>query len=133
MKTLIWTLFAVIAGMWTATAAFTTWALRAMSDAIVDGTATDLESWVLVWTLPNWLVDLLGAQWVQAAQMLIAEWLEALPRAWPLVAESIGWLVPVVWVLWAVAMLALLAGAIGLHVLVSSTTSSAPSAARLPT
>lgn len=113
MKTAIWIVFGVLAVLWTGgafvAAELTQWA----AGLIASGAAVDLGKAMAQWPLPAWLAPWVDVTAFQAAQQAVVAALEWLRDAWPGLAWLVGWLVPVIWVLWALGlgMLLLLAGA----------------------
>ena len=113
MKTAIWIVFGVLAALWTggafAAAELTQWA----SGLIASGAAVDLGKAMAQWPLPAWLAPWVDVTAFQAAQQFVVAALEWLRDAWPGMAWLVGWLVPVIWVLWALGLgvMLLLAGA----------------------
>lgn len=113
MKTAIWIVFGVLAAMWTggafAAAELTQWA----SGLMASGAAVDLGKAIAQWPLPAWMAPWADMAAFQAAQQFVVAALEWLRDAWPGMAWLVGWLVPVIWVLWALGlgMMLLLAGA----------------------
>ena len=112
MKMLVWVLFAVIAAVWTGGAWLTASALQWAAQALAGGQAVDWAAAMGSWSLPTWLVVGLDLGWLQSVQVFVVELIEGLHGAWPAFGQAVGWLVPVVWVVWALglAMLLLLAG-----------------------
>lgn len=112
MKTAIWIVFGVLAALWTggafAAAELTQWA----AGLIASGAAVDLGKAMAQWPLPAWLAPWVDVTAFQAAQQFVVAALEWLRDAWPGMAWLVGWLVPVIWVLWALGlgMMLLLAG-----------------------
>jgi hypothetical protein len=113
MKAVIWIVCGLLAALWTggawAAAELTHWA----AGLIASGAAVDLGRAVADWPVPAWLAPWVNVAAVQAGQQLLVAALEWLRDAWPSVGALLGWLVPVIWVLWALglALLLLLAGA----------------------
>ncbi len=114
MKTALWIVCGVFAALWTglalAAAELTQWA----AGLIATGTAVDLGQAVAGWPVPSWLSPWVDVAAVQAAQGFIVAALEGLRGAWPAIGAAVGWLVPVVWLAWALGLALLLAlGGVG--------------------
>ncbi len=112
MKLAIWIVCGVLAALWTggafAAAALTEWA----SGLIASGAAVDMGRAVAEWPVPAWLapwVDVAGFRAMQEFFVAALTWLRDM---WPSIGSMVGWLVPVIWVLWALGLglLLLLAG-----------------------
>jgi hypothetical protein len=119
MRWLLWTLFALAALIWTTLAWAFAAAFRAISGALAQGSSADLAAWVSSWSVPNWVIVFLDVQWLQALQVLLVQILDQLPHAWPWLAEPVRWMIPAVWVAWAVVLLLLLALTVALHIWVA--------------
>jgi hypothetical protein len=118
MTLLIWTVFSVLALLWTggawAGAAIVQWS----SELMASGQAVDLGRAMAAWPVPAWAAAFVDITLVHATLDAIAWSLESLQAAAPWAATAVGWLVPVVWVGWAFGLAALLALAGTLHWLV---------------
>jgi len=111
MTIIIWVLFAVLMALWTGFAALSTglvgWLLTGLADGQVGGAAQALGQWPIpvwlgAWIDPVFISDLQHA-WLSAVQWLT----EMLPAA----STLTGWIVPLMWVVWGVVALCLLAAA----------------------
>lgn len=118
MSLLIWSVFAVLALLWTggawASAALVQWS----ADLMATGQAVELGRAVSSWPVPAWAVWFVDIALVHAMIDGIVWGLETLQAVAPWASTAIGWLVPVVWVAWAFGLLLMLALAAGLHWLV---------------
>lgn len=118
MTLLIWTVFAVLALLWTggawASAALVQWS----ADLMASGQAVELGRAVSSWPVPAWAVWFVDIALVHAMIDGIVWGLEMLQSVAPWAATAVGWLVPVVWFGWALGLLVLLVIAVGLHWLV---------------
>ncbi len=112
MRLAIWIVCGVLAALWTggafAAAALTDWA----AGLIASGAAVDLARVVSEWPVPGWLAPWVDPASLEAVQELLVAVLGWLRDAWPGIGALVGWLVPVIWVVWAlgVALLLALAG-----------------------
>lgn len=122
MKTLIWVTFAVLAALWTGFIAMSAGMVGWLLSAVADGQIGQAAQTVAQWPVPAWLalwvdvglLESLQAQWLQAVQWLS----DVLPSAGALT----GWVVPLLWLVWGVVGLCLLAAAGAGHWLVGRTT-----------
>lgn len=113
MKAVIWIVFGVIAALWTGTALAAAGVTEWVAAQIASGAAVDLAGVAVQWPVPAWLLPWLDVATVQAVQQSVVALLEWLRDSWPNIGALIGWLVPVIWVTWALGLIAmlLLAGA----------------------
>lgn len=113
MKAAIWIVFLLLATLWTgaafAAAGLTEWAVA----QIASGAAVDLAGVAVQWQVPAWVLPWLDVGSIQAAQQFVVAVLEGLRDSWPSIGALLGWLVPVIWVGWAIGLglMLLLAGA----------------------
>lgn len=109
MKTALWIVCGVFAALWTGlafgAAELTHWA----SGLIASGAGVDLAKAATEWPVPAWLAPWLDAAGLQAFQGFVVAALEGLRAAWPTIGSMVGWLVPVIWLLWALGLALLLA------------------------
>jgi hypothetical protein len=109
MKTFIWIVFAVTAALWTGLAYLSVEALRWIADLMSEGVkAGEWADLATNWSLPSWLLIWVDAQQVQALQLALVKAIEQLQGSWPALGKTLGWLVPLVWGVWALGMLVLL-------------------------
>lgn len=118
MKLLIWSVFALLALLWTGGAWLTGLLVQAVSGALAAGGGVDWAQAVQAWQVPVWLAPWVDGQFVQLAQGAIGIALEWLGGAGPHVATVVGWLVPLVWIGWGLGFVLLLVLAGALHWLV---------------
>lgn len=118
MSLLIWLVFAVLALLWTggawASAALVQWS----ADLMATGQAVELGRAVSSWPVPAWATWFVDIALVHAMIDGIVWGLETLQAVAPWASTAIGWLVPVVWVVWALGLALMLALTVGLHWLV---------------
>jgi hypothetical protein len=120
MKAAVWIAFGLLAALWTGGALLAA-ELAAWSAALLaSGEAVELGRTVAQWPVPACVALWVDPAWVQAGLQALAWGLELLRDSLPLVGSAVGWLVPVVWVLWGLGLLlmVLLAGAA--HLLLGS-------------
>lgn len=118
MKILIWTVFALLALFWTGGTWLATLLVSALTDALAAGGTLDWAAAVRAWQLPAWLQPWIDGAAFTVMQGALAWLLGTVDGAAPQVAPVVGWLVPLLWGVWAFGLLALAALAGGLHWLV---------------
>ena len=115
MQWIIWTIGGVLAALWTGAlalaAAAVDWTARALRQAGAGEMTTpapppELPAWLSTWIEPT--------TWTAVVQA-VHQTLQALQSALPVVGTVAAWLEPLVWALWGLGMLALLAIAAGSH------------------
>jgi hypothetical protein len=118
MKWIVWTIGGLLAALWTGALALAVLAVDWMGGALQRVGSAGAPAPSLPAELPAWLTGWFEpASWafvVQASQ----EALGAVQSVLPAVGTATGWLEPLVWVLWALGMIALLVVAAGSHWLV---------------
>ena len=111
MKIVIWVVFGVLMALWTGFAAMSAglvgWLLSTVADGQISGAAQAAGQW----PIPAWL-----ALWVDAAmvQDLQAQWLSVvqwLSQWLPSASTLTGWVVPLLWGVWGLISLFMLAAA----------------------
>lgn len=119
MSVLIWIVAAVLLALWTGLTALTVALLDAAAGVLGGGGTLDWAALVTSWSVPTWLLPWIDAGWLQSVQMTMVGVLEGLQGAWPALGQIlVSWGVPLVWTLWGLGAVLLLALAGGLHVLV---------------
>jgi hypothetical protein len=112
MKWMIWTISGLVAALWTGTLALTAFVVDRTAGALLEtgpgearapSFSTDLPQWLSAWVEP-------GA-WATAANAVQ----QSLQAILPVLGTATSWLEPLLWVLWVLGMLFLLAVAAGLH------------------
>lgn len=108
MKVIIWSVFLLLALLWTAGAALfaqlTEWSIGLLAS----GSAADLVDRVGQIAVPAWLapwVDLTG--WRELLQWFTSV-LQTVSALLPSAGQSLGWLVPFIWILWGLGLVAML-------------------------
>lgn len=113
MKSLVWILTGVLALMWTVSAA-----VLASLTGWLAANAGDMAGWtgqIAQWPVPEWLAlwitpELLA--WTRDAATGLIGWGWA---ALPALGSLLKWLSPLIWVVWALGIVCLLALAGGVH------------------
>lgn len=107
MKIIIWSAFVLLALLWTAGAALvaqlTEWSLGILAS----GTVPDLLGAVAQAPIPPWLAPWLDlAGWRELLQGFTAL-MQSISAVMPTADQSLAWLVPFIWVVWGLGMVAL--------------------------
>ena len=112
MKIAVWVVCLVLLGLWTGgtllLVGLTEWGVRQLAS----GEAAALGGAVAQWPVPAWASIWVDTAWIQAAQGGLTWALQALDGTLPLLGSVVGWIVPLIWVLWGlgVVLALLLAG-----------------------
>lgn len=113
MKIVVWIATVVLALVWTVTAA-----VMASLTGWLAANAGDVANWsgqLAQWPVPEWLALWFGPEmlaWMRSAATSLIGWGSA---AIPVLGSLLQWLAPLVWVVWALGMVCLLALAGGAH------------------
>lgn len=119
MKIVVWVLFSLFALVWTGGAWLTVELVQWVAHGLASGGAADLGKAVAEWPIPAWLSAWLGEPgWIYALQDQVAAAMKLLAGVLPWAGSVVGWLVPLVWTVWGLVLLLMLALAGGLHLLV---------------
>lgn len=110
-----WLLFGLLALLWTGGAFVFAELAQWGAQALASGGAVDAARGLADLQLPPWIALWVDPAMVQAGQSMVLWTLDAGRDALPLLGSAAGWLAPLVWVLWAFGLLALLVGAAGSH------------------
>jgi hypothetical protein len=110
--------FLLVAALWTGVAALTAVVTQWSSGLIASGGAVDLGQMAAEAPVPGWL-SLWGIDpaWVRSVQEFLLWSLQSAREAPPWLGSALGYLVPVIWVFWALGLLVLLLIAGGAHLL----------------
>ncbi len=117
MKSVVWIVTVLLALLWTVGAA-----VLASLTGWLAANAGDMAGWtgqVALWPVPEWLALWVGPEllvWLRSAATGLIGWGSA---ALPAFGSLLQWLAPLVWVVWALGMVCLLAWAGGAHYAVS--------------
>lgn len=119
MKLVVWMVFGVIALVWTGgawlAAELTQWA----GQALASGEAASLGREFAQWPVPQWLSLWVDPGLIQGLQSTVLWAVDTVHDALPMLGSAVGWLVPMVWGLWALGLLVLLVLTIAAHVLLT--------------
>lgn len=129
MRTLVWIAFAVLALLWTGAAWMTSALLGFAADVAVGDGMVDPAVLLSHWALPAWLLELIGVETLHRSLDQLTAVFDALAEAGPWLARLLGWVVPVVWVVWAIGLSILVLLTLLLHGLLKpSATNTTPAA-----
>ena len=118
MKAVIWVVFGLVAAFWTGGAWLVSELIHWVAQGLASGAGADMSRAVAEWPMPQWVAVLGEPGWVYALQDGVAWALKHLAEAMPWAGSVVGWLVPLVWTLWGLGLLLMLALAGGIHLLV---------------
>jgi hypothetical protein len=125
----VWVIFGVTALLWTVgsyiAVKLTQWGTQLLTTASFEQLNNNVAQWPLPESLPLWF----DAGTILALQHLALLSLETLRNAMPYMSTIMGWLVPVIWVVWGFGFLFLLVMAGGAHWLASRYLPARPAAA----
>lgn len=118
MRFLVWSIFVVLAALWTGASALLAAGLQWAAAALAGGTAADLAAALGNWQLPNWLMAWMDLGWLTSVQAVVVQLVDKLQAWWPNIGQAVAWLVPMVWLGWGLVLFLLLLLAVLAHVLV---------------
>ncbi|OWQ88610.1 hypothetical protein CDN99_17375 [Roseateles aquatilis] len=120
MKTFLWSVAGLFALLWSglawAAASLVRWTVEALST----GQAVELGKAATEFKFPAWVEPFLDTGLLTMLQGFVQWLLEIAGNGAPMAGAAVGWLVPVVWIVWAVGLTVLLGIAVVLHYLVKS-------------
>lgn len=119
MKWLLWTGVALAALFWTGLVAVGAQLSEWLAAAVSSGQAMEVARGAAQWPVPAWLALWVDPAWVGLVQQAWADtfaWLsELLPATAGMAGAVLGWVAPLLWVVWAVVLGLMLLLAGGLH------------------
>lgn len=119
MKLLIWTAFALLAIFWTGAALISVELTEWLATTVGTSQVTEVAGSIGQWPVPAWLALWVDPAWIEAIQ---ASWLQVmgwLGASGPAALGSVlGWLVPLIWMVWGAVLLLMLLAATAGHFLV---------------
>ena len=113
----IWVVVAVLAAFWTGLAALLAQLTDWLSAAMASGAAGSALDQIGQWPMPAWLAPWVDPAWVETMQASVLEWLQWLSAAMPAIGGLMGWISPLVWLLWGLGLVVVLCVGGGLHFL----------------
>jgi hypothetical protein len=117
MKRIVWIVSAVVVVAWTLGALLTAELVEWAAGALSAGGAADIGRAVLGWPVPAWLSAWADPAWIEAGRDGMARLLQSMSDALPFVGSALGWMTPVVWTIWALGTVLVLAIAGVCHML----------------
>jgi hypothetical protein len=118
MKILIWFVFVLLAGLWTGLVALTAQVTEWLLAALGSGQVTDLAQVAGQWPVPAWLALWVDTAWLQALQAALVDMVQWFGQWLPSAAGLLGWITPLLWIVWGLVLFLMLAFAIAGHWLV---------------
>lgn len=113
----IWVVVVVLAALWTGLAALLAQLTDWLSAAMASGAAGSALDQIGQWPVPAWLAPWVDPAWVETMQASVLEWLQWLSAVMPAIGGLMGWISPLVWLLWGLGLVVLLCVGGGLHFL----------------
>jgi hypothetical protein len=108
MKIALWIVFALLALLWTGGAAAVAQLVQWSAQGLAAGGAGSLGTIAAGAAVPSWLAAWIDpAAWNAAVQAISAA-LSSMAASLPSIGATVGWLVPVVWVIWGLGLVALI-------------------------
>lgn len=111
MRLVIWIAFGVLMALWTGFAAISAGLVGWLLSAVADGQISGAAQAVGQWPIPAWLgvwIDPGMLENMQATWLNVVQWLsQVLPAA----STLTGWVVPLMWVVWGVVSVFMVAAA----------------------
>jgi hypothetical protein len=117
MIVLTWSLFGLLALFWTSAAWITAAGTQWVTQALASGTAAEAARDLAALPVPEWLKFWIEPSWMQALQSALQWLVDGAGAGLPLAGSAAGWLVPAIWVAWALGLILLLAGGAGAHMM----------------
>lgn len=119
MKWLLWSVVALAALFWTGLVAVGAQLSEWLAGAVASGQAVDVARNAAQWPVPAWLALWVDPAWVALLQQAWADVFNWLSGVWPATAGMagtlLGWVAPLLWLVWAVVLGLMLLVAGGLH------------------
>jgi hypothetical protein len=117
MKIALWVVCLLLFGFWTGgallLAELTDWTARQLASG---GTAA-MGQVLADWPIPAWAAVWVDAAWIEAAQSALSAALQGLEGSLPMLGSLVGWIKPVIWVMWGLGVVVLMLLAGGGHLL----------------
>ncbi len=117
MKIALWIVFALLAALWTGTVLVSAELTGWLATTVASGQAGDVITNVGQWPVPAWLSLWIDPAWVQGLQAAWVDVMGWLGQSGPALGGVVSWLIPVMWIVWGLVMLMMLAAAIAGHFL----------------
>lgn len=121
MKLLIWGVTGFLALLWTGAAALLAAAVNWLAASSADPAIRGVQA-MAQWPLPDWLGVWVPPGVIEPLKASISELLGSMVTATSWIAPLLGWLSPLVWVMWGLVLVLMLALAGGFHLLAARST-----------
>jgi hypothetical protein len=113
MKILLWTIMGIAAMLCTILAVLFASAIGWLANHMAG--SADLINQAAQWPVPAWLAAFFNPALLEPVRTAVVAVINTVATGLPWVAPMLVWLVPVVWVVWALVMLCLIALTSGVH------------------
>lgn len=117
VQVVIWAFCLLLVVFWTGGAVLLTQLTLWGARQLASGDAVALGESVVRWPVPEWLSVWIDAAWIQTAQDALAWVFQALQGALPMLGSAVGWIAPLIWVLWGLGVVLAVVLAGGVHML----------------
>ncbi len=117
MKIAVWVVCLLLLAFWTGGTLLLTALTGWGAQQLASGDVAAMGGVVAQWPVPAWASFWIDAAWIQSAQEALTWSLQALDGSLPLVGSVVGWIVPLMWVLWGLGAVVLLLLAGGAHLM----------------
>ena len=117
MKIAVWVVCLLVLGLWTGGTLLMTQLTAWGAQQLASGEATAIGQMVAQWPVPAWASVWMDAAGIQAAQAALTWTLQMLDSSLPFLGSAVGWIVPLLWVLWGLGAVLLIGLAGGAHLL----------------
>lgn len=121
MRTIVWSLFAIVALLWTGAAWLSHHVVELSVAWSQAGDAPSAAEMLARWQIPPWVTQVVGVQQLHHLFDMFASGLQLLQDLSPFFADMLGWLIPVIWFTWFVGVVLLLVPTLVLHALLKPT------------
>ena len=121
MKMFIWTVTGFLALLWTGVIAMLTAAVTWFAGASADQASRGVQA-MAQWPVPDWVGLWIPAAAVESLKASVTGLLESGVTAFNWIGPMLGWLSPLIWAVWGLVLLLMLALAGGVHFLMARTT-----------
>ncbi len=108
MKIVVWASFAVLAALWTLGAVVTVELAQWGAQLLASGGAADIGRAAAQWPVPAWIALWLDPAWMQASQAALVWSLDVFQSTLPFLGSAMGWVTPLVWIIWGAGLVGLL-------------------------
>lgn len=113
MKIVVWLLCLVVATLWTGFAFFAAESMQWIANGLAAGQISDPTVLAAQWPVPAWIDPV----WQDLAQSMLASALSLMGDVMPFVSSAMSWVAPLIWAIWGMGILVLLALAGTVHFL----------------